>query len=192
VARDASGNFAAGTITANLTGTATTATNSTNATITTSATASAFKVPFANTTASTTGNYSLLQDSEATFTYNPSTNTLVAGTFSGSGASITAINASNISTGTLANARTTATSANGANTIVSRDASGNFSANIITGTNSVTAPAVAVSNGIFVNTIAIAANYTIPTNYNAGSFGPVTVNSGITVTVPSGSVWTIV
>jgi hypothetical protein len=95
-------------------------------------------------------------------------------------------------TGTLNNARTTATSANGANTIVSRDASGNFSANIITGTNSVTAPAVAVSNGIFVNTIAIAANYTIPTNYNAGSFGPVTVNSGITVTVPSGSVWTIV
>ena len=52
-------------------------------TVTTSATASAFKVPFANTTASTTGNYGLLQDSEATFTYNPSTNTLVAGTFSG-------------------------------------------------------------------------------------------------------------
>jgi hypothetical protein len=53
------------------------------ANIATSATASAFKVPFANTTASTTGNYALLQDSTATFTYNPSTNTLVAGTFSG-------------------------------------------------------------------------------------------------------------
>jgi hypothetical protein len=52
-------------------------------TVTTSATSSAFKVPFANTTASTTGNYGLLQDSTATFTYNPSTNTLVAGTFSG-------------------------------------------------------------------------------------------------------------
>jgi hypothetical protein len=60
-----------------------TAAVSTAATVTTSATASAFKVPFANTTVSTTGNYGLLQDSEATFTYNPSTNTLVAGTFSG-------------------------------------------------------------------------------------------------------------
>jgi hypothetical protein len=41
-------------------------------------------------------------------------------------------NASNISSGTLANARTTAASANGASTIVARDASGNFSANTIT------------------------------------------------------------
>jgi hypothetical protein len=68
------------TLNQNTTGTAAV---STAATVTTSATASAFKVPFANTTASTTGNYGLLQDSEATFTYNPSTNTLVAGTFSG-------------------------------------------------------------------------------------------------------------
>lgn len=60
-----------------------TAAIATAATVTTSATASAFKVPFANTTASTTGNYGLLQDSEATFTYNPSTNTLVVGTVSG-------------------------------------------------------------------------------------------------------------
>jgi hypothetical protein len=89
VARDASGNFSAGTITAALSGnattatTATTATNATNVTVTTSATASAFKVPFANTTVSTTGNYGLLQDDTATFTYNPSTNTLTAVTFSG-------------------------------------------------------------------------------------------------------------
>jgi hypothetical protein len=54
---------------------------STAATVTTSSAASAFKVPFANTTASTTGNYGLLQDSTATFTYNPSTNVVEAGTF---------------------------------------------------------------------------------------------------------------
>jgi hypothetical protein len=60
-----------------------TAAVSTAATVTISSTASAFKVPFANTTASTTGNYGLLQDSGATFTYNPSTNTLVVGTVSG-------------------------------------------------------------------------------------------------------------
>lgn len=41
-------------------------------------------------------------------------------------------NASNLTTGTLPNARTTATTANTANTIVARDASGNFSAGTIT------------------------------------------------------------
>jgi len=63
--------------------TAGTADVSTAATVTTSSAASAFKVPFANTTASTTGNYGLLQDDTATFTYNPSTNTLTVGTVVG-------------------------------------------------------------------------------------------------------------
>ena len=35
-------------------------------------------------------------------------------------------------------------------------------------------------------------NYSISANRNAGSFGPITINSGITVTVPSTSNWTIV
>ena len=48
------------------------------------------------------------------------------------------------------------------------------------------------SNGIFVNTQAIAANYTIAATDNGLSAGPVTVNSGITVTVSSGAVWTVV
>jgi hypothetical protein len=51
-----------------------------------------------------------------------------------SGANLTSLNASSISSGTLANARTTAASANGASTIVARDASGNFSAGTITAT----------------------------------------------------------
>lgn len=41
-----------------------------------------------------------------------------------SGANITSLNASNVSSGTLANARTTASSSNGSSTIVARDASG--------------------------------------------------------------------
>jgi hypothetical protein len=49
-----------------------------------------------------------------------------------SGANITALNATAVSSGTLDNARTTASSSNGASTIVARDASGNFSANVIT------------------------------------------------------------
>jgi hypothetical protein len=52
----------------------------------------------------------------------------------GAGSGLTSLNASNISSGTLANARTTATNVNGASTIVARDASGNFSANTITAT----------------------------------------------------------
>jgi hypothetical protein len=35
-------------------------------------------------------------------------------------------------------------------------------------------------------------NYTISTSKNAMSAGPITVASGVTVTVPNGSTWTIV
>jgi hypothetical protein len=38
----------------------------------------------------------------------------------------------------------------------------------------------------------ISSNYSITSGNNALSAGPITVNSGVTVTVPSGSVWTIV
>jgi len=38
----------------------------------------------------------------------------------------------------------------------------------------------------------ITTNYTITNNQNAGTFGPVTINSGITVTIGSGEYWTIV
>jgi hypothetical protein len=48
-----------------------------------------------------------------------------------------------------------------------------------------------VAGTFFVNPTTVSANYTIPTNYNAMTAGPITVNSGITVTVGSGSVWTI-
>ena len=38
----------------------------------------------------------------------------------------------------------------------------------------------------------VTSNYTITTNKNAMSAGPITINSGVAVTVPSGAVWTIV
>jgi hypothetical protein len=68
--------------------------------------------------------------------------TATTGTFttvSGNGAAITAINASSITTGTLANARTTAATANGASTIVVRDANGSFAANAVAGSSFSTA-----------------------------------------------------
>ena len=42
------------------------------------------------------------------------------------------------------------------------------------------------------NDNAVTVNYTLTTNKNAVSAGPVTINSGITVTVPSGQSWVIV
>jgi hypothetical protein len=46
---------------------------------------------------------------------------------------------------------------------------------------------VFIENGQTVTT-----DYTISTNFNAGTFGPVSVDTGITVTVPTGSIWTVV
>jgi hypothetical protein len=48
------------------------------------------------------------------------------------------------------------------------------------------------TKGLYENAAVISANYTIGTGNNAMSAGPITVDSGVTVTVPSGSVWTIV
>lgn len=44
----------------------------------------------------------------------------------------------------------------------------------------------------YENDQAVTTNYTITTNKNAMSAGPITVNNGVTVTVPNGSSWTIV
>jgi len=45
---------------------------------------------------------------------------------------------------------------------------------------------------IFVeNGVTVTANYTLSTNKNAMSVGPITINSGVTVTVPSGKRWVI-
>ena len=49
-----------------------------------------------------------------------------------------------------------------------------------------------VSGTFFVNPNTVSVNYTIPTNYNAMTSGPISINSGVTVTVPSGSTWTVV
>ena len=57
--------------------------------------------------------------------------------------------------------------------------------------NNATAPQFAATNGIYTNKNEVATNYTIATNYNGMSAGPITVASGVTVTVPSGSTWVV-
>ena len=47
------------------------------------------------------------------------------------------------------------------------------------------------SNGLFVNKTTVAANYTIASGFNAMSVGPVTISSGISVTISSGQRWLV-
>jgi len=74
-----------------------------------------------------TPNTLVLRDSAGSFAAN-----VITSTFSGDGASLTGLNANNISSGTISNGRTTATSSITANTIVLRDSSGSFTANVVT------------------------------------------------------------
>jgi trimeric autotransporter adhesin len=47
------------------------------------------------------------------------------------------------------------------------------------------------TNGIHINNLTIASSYTIPSGYGAMSTGPITLSSGVAVTVPSGSRWVV-
>jgi len=58
-------------------------------------------------------------------------------------------------------------------------------------TGELQAPEVIANNGLLLNSSAVASNYTVATGNNALSVGPVTVNSGISVTVTSGQRWVI-
>lgn len=59
-------------------------------------------------------------------------------------------------------------------------------------TGELQASAPVALNGILVNATTVSSNYTVDTGFNGLSAGPVTVNGGVTVTVASGSVWTVV
>jgi hypothetical protein len=138
VLRDSNGNFTANTITAT-TSNATTFNGTTGAFTSVSGNGVALTAINASNVTSgtldnarTTGNTAnsastlVLRDADGSFGAN-----IVTATFSGNGATLSAINASNISSGTIANARTTAASANGASTIVLRDSGGSFDANLV-------------------------------------------------------------
>jgi len=127
VLRDATGNFGANTISGAFSGDGS-AINAINASNISSGT-----IANARTTAASANGAAtiVLRDSSGSF----GAGDITANSISGNGVSLTAINASNIASGTIANARTTANSANGASTIVLRGASGEFAAGAITGTS---------------------------------------------------------
>ena len=53
------------------------------------------------------------------------------------------------------------------------------------------APQLGATNGMFINNSIIGTNYTVPTGYNAMSVSPVSVASGVSVTVPASSKWVV-
>jgi hypothetical protein len=178
VLRDAGGAFAAGAIT----GTSFTGNGSAITAINASAITTG-TLDNARTTASSANGASTIvaRDANGSFTANVGTFTSI----SGNGVALTAINASNISSGTIDNARTTGNTANSASTLVLRDANGNFASNEISGEE------VIATNGLFINSLTISSSYSIPSNSSAMSVGPVTLANGVSVTVPSGGRWVV-
>jgi hypothetical protein len=100
------------------------------------------------------------------------TGNVTATNFIGAGTTITSINASNISSGTIANARTTASSSNGASTIVTRDSGGNFSANTIT--SNLTGTASSATNATNATTVTGATQSSITSIPNLTTVGTIT------------------
>jgi hypothetical protein len=53
------------------------------------------------------------------------------------------------------------------------------------------APILKASNGLLVNSQTVGTSYSIPSGYSAQSAGPVSLATGVSVTLPSGSRWVI-
>ena len=127
VLRDATGNFGANTVSGAFSGDGS-AINSINASNISSGTIANARTSAASANGAST---IVLRDGSGGFGAGDITSLSI----SGNGVALTAINASNIASGTIANARTSASSSNGASTIVLRGASGEFAAGAITGTS---------------------------------------------------------
>ena len=113
---------------------------------------------------------------------------------------LTALSAANLTSGTIPDARFPATlpalSAANLTAIPAANLTGTLPA--IDGSNLTGLQAGATGgnsggNAVFwCNEQIVTHDFTIPSGKNAGSFGPITINNGVTVDVPSGRTWTIV
>jgi hypothetical protein len=127
---------------------------------------------------------------------------ITSGTLSNSRLSGVLLASNNLSDVTASTARTnlglgsaaTLTAGTSANNLVQLDGSAKLPA--VDGSQLTGISAGATGGGtdkvFWNNGQTITTNYTVPVTTNAGTFGPVTINSSITVTVSSGSNWIIV
>jgi len=76
-------------------------------------------------------------------------------------------------------------------TTTTQDALTISSAGAVTTPNVLTGAEVVASNGLVVNSNTVSASYSIPSGSSATSAGPMTLASGVAVTVPSGSRWVV-
>jgi hypothetical protein len=63
--------------------------------------------------------------------------------------------------------------------------------NFTPSTGLLSAPELAASNGIVLNSKTVNTSYSIPAGYNATATGPITLANGVAVTIPNGSRWVI-
>jgi len=167
VARDASGNFSAGTITAALSGNATTATSATSAT-------SAANLSGSNLTGDVTNVANAMTIPAGTIT-----NAMV-----NASAAIVDTKLATISTALkVSNSATTAASANTASAIVARDSSGNFSAGTITA--ALSGNATTATSAATAGSATTAGTATSATSITGNLTGDVT-SSGMATTITSG------
>lgn len=157
VTRDSSGNFAAGTITATLSGNASTAS-------------------IASSVADGSVTTAKIADSAVT-SAKIADGTIVNGDISGTAGIVDTKLATIGTAGKVSNSATTATSANTASAIVARDASGNFLAGTITAniTGNVSGNAGTVTNGLYTN--AVQTN-TAQKSFQSGSGSGMATNTG--------------
>jgi len=76
-------------------------------------------------------------------------------------------------------------------TTTTQDALTISSAGAVTTPNVLTGAEVVASNGLVVNSNTVSASYSIPSGSSATSAGPMTVASGVSVTISSGSRWVV-
>jgi hypothetical protein len=123
------------------------------------------------------------------------TNLSVTGTTSFDGSQGTAGQVlTSAGTGNTPTWSTPSVSAAGSNTQVQYNNSGALgaSSSFTYASSTLTAPNLSASNGILQSNASIGASFSITSGYNAMSVGPVTVASGQSVTVPSGSRWVVI
>ena len=130
--------------------------------------------------ASGTGNQTVFADNSGDLSFNASSNTLSAGTFSGSGASLTSLNGSNISSGTIAAARVATLNQNTTGNAASATAletGRNISGEFFNGTANITLNNSNITNGAGYTTYT--SNQATDTTSNV-QFGTIVASGNIT------------